>query len=262
LVEFIEHRRKQNASITTSTLKKDLTTIRMVMKHAVMRGIVSTLPLFPGAHVLGKLERNPRPWFEPREWNQLQAVAQQRIKDEDNPRAKRQRQELLDFITFLHGTCLRVDEARAIRVKDCAVKTRAHSPHPLLRRTMSRTIEYLEIVITKSKTGRRVGVARPGAVPVYRRLADGKKPGDLLFAEHHRDGFRELLIAAGLRSNGFGVTRNLKSMRPTAISHWLLDQPGIDLAWLAANVGTSIAMLNDFYLRRLGIQRDGLDWVV
>ena len=79
--------------------------------------------------------------------------------------------------------------------------------------------------------------------------------------EKHTDAFRELLIAADLRTNAFEVKRNAKCLRPTAISHWLLDQPTIPLSWLAANCGTSITMLQQFYVRRLGVTLDGLDWL-
>jgi hypothetical protein len=40
-----------------------------------------------------------------------------------------------------------------------------------------------------------------------------------------------------------GETVKLFSAPLAAISHWLLDRRNIDLAWLAANVGTSITTL-------------------
>lgn len=64
-----------------------------------------------------------------------------------------------------------------------------------------------------------------------------------------RDGFRELLIAAGLRTDAFGNTRNLKSLRATAISFKLLD--GVDIFLVARNAGTSITQIDNFYAKRL-----------
>ena len=35
----------------------------------------------------------------------------------------------------------------------------------------------------------------------------------------------------------------------------------IPLSWLAANVGTSITMLQQFYVKRLGLALDGSAWL-
>ena len=53
---------------------------------------------------------------------------------------------------------------------------------------------------------------------MFKRRSEGLKPHDRLWRTSQRDGFRELLIAVGLRYDAFGVERNLKSLRVTAIS--------------------------------------------
>jgi hypothetical protein len=40
-----------------------------------------------------------------------------------------------------------------------------------------------------------------------------------------------------------------------------VDQLDRDLQWLAANVGTSVTMLQGFYVRRLGLAMDGSAWL-
>lgn len=72
-----------------------------------------------------------------------------------------------------------------------------------------------------------------------------------MFPHHCRDGFRELLIAADLHEDHFGFTRNLKSMRATAISTRILENPTLNLAVIARNAGTSVAMIDNFYAARL-----------
>jgi len=54
---------------------------------------------------------------------------------------------------------------------------------------------------------------------------------DQLFTEHHCDAFRELLTAAELRTNDSGQPRNMRCIRPTSISHWLLDRPTVPLTF-------------------------------
>jgi integrase len=159
---------------------------------------------------------------------------------------------LLAFVEFMHGTGMRVDEVRSLRVRDCKLVSEGGRP---VERNGEWVMEderfRLEISVRKSKTGPRNTIARRSVGKVFKRLVEGKRGSDLLFTEHHRDAFRELLEAAGLRKGPFGFDRNLKCLRPTALSHWLLEHPQIDLAWLSANVGTSIQMLNDFYLTPL-----------
>ncbi len=107
----------------------------------------------------------------------------------------------------------------------------------------------------EGKTGPRVSVGWSGAVSAYQRQVErfSLKADDLLFREHHRDSFRELLVAANLRTDAFGFHRNLKSLRCTALSFRIRQNPRINLKLLADNAGTSVAMLDTFYLKRLTI---------
>jgi integrase len=268
LAAFVTWRRKRNPSISASSIRKALVTIRQALKYAVSRGVIPTLPLFPGAHIIGSVPANPRPWLTPDEWAHLQRVAEQRIIDAPNARTKAQRQELLYVCRLMVGTGVRVDEARGLQVRDVRVKVHrvyhtegsmqfdehgeVTNPHEI-EVTFDET-RYLELTIRVSKSGPRVAVSRSIAVEPFERLAAGKRPNDRLITEHHRDAFRELLEAAGLRENAFGVRRNMKSLRPTAIMHWLIAHPAINLRWLASNVGTSLQMIDAFYASKLGPQ--------
>jgi hypothetical protein len=246
LNDFLKSRRdaaaKNGRMLSASTLHKDLVTIRQVLKHAVLEGWLTTLPSpFPP---VGQIKANPRPWLDPDEWVTLQRVAKSRVAEEgQNPRSQRQREELYDFCLLMVHSCARVDELRRLRVRDCSVKTLAEKKRP-----------YLEMRI-RGKTGDRKSIGWSGAVSAYQRLV---KRGELqpdapLFREHHRDGFRELLVAAGLRTDSFGNVRNLKSLRSTALMMRIKANPRINLKLLADNAGTSVAMLDSFYLKRLTV---------
>jgi integrase len=285
LMELVDWKRR-NPKVTASTIRKDLVTVRQVLKHAVMRGVIASVPTFPGAQQIGSVATNPQPWITKNEWKHLMSLADQRIADAPNARTRAQRQELRDFCEFMWFTGLRVDEARTLQVRDVTVAYTAWMngmPEDLLAPEALRSynaivgarvtfresddavqavqLPYLQIRVRRSKTGPRVCHSRIGAFQVFGRLTAGKKPTDLLFVEHHRDSFRELLIAADLRTNAYGLPRNAKCLRPTAISHWLLDKPTIPLSWLAANCGTSITILQQFYVKRLGLTLDGSAWL-
>jgi len=245
LRQFLEKRRddaaKRKRTLTASTLHKDLVLIRQILKAAVLEEWVSVLPMFPSA---GKVTANPRPWLDQDEWQTLQRVAQERIAEEGlDARTKKRREELYDFCLFLVHSCCRVDEARRIRVRDCVIKTRPPKKRP-----------YLEMRVV-GKTGPRLSIGWSGAVRAFQRQVArfDLKPDDPIFQEHHRDSFRELLIAAGLRTDAFGFQRNLKSLRSTALMMRIKQNPRINLKLLADNAGTSVAMLDTFYLKRLRV---------
>jgi hypothetical protein len=121
------------------------------------------------------------------------------------------------------------------------------------RQTVVTHREYLEMRL-QGKRGMRKSKFRPEAIAIFERVVKrgNLQPDDLLSAEHHRDGFRELLIAAGLRSAG----RNLKCPLSTGLMLTILRNPRINLKLLAENAGTSVAMLDQFYLKRLTVDMD------
>ena len=256
--DFIRWRRalavRKKRSLTSNTLHKDFVALRRVLRYAVEEGWLDRMPLIPK---LEKIKANPRPWLEQDEWDRLVAVAEQRIADETNPRAKRQKQELLDFCHMMVCTAARVDEVRAIRVRDCVIKERnkstlVFSPLPTGGYDGGQYDRpYLEIRF-KGKTDIRNAVTRAGAVDVFNRVVQRRalKPEDKLWEEHHVDGFRELLIAADLRERQ-GQQRNFKSLRCTALMLWIKSNPRVNLQLLSDNSGTSVNVLSKFYLKPL-----------
>jgi integrase len=242
LKEFLRWRQRTGTRgpVKPHTLHKNLVCVRRILRWSAEEGWLDRLPVFPE---LDTIVANPRPWLDPDEWQTLQRVAKERITKEDNPRTKRQRQELYDFMLMMVHSCARVDEVRNLRVRDCAVKRLTPKGRP-----------YLEMRIS-GKTGMRKSIAWSGAVSAFERLVERGhlKPEDLLFQEHHRDGFRELLEVAELRKDMDGNVRNLKSLRSTGLMMRIKSNPSINLKLLAQNVGTSVSMLDNFYLKKLTV---------
>lgn len=139
------------------------------------------------------------------------------------------------------GGCLRVDEARNLRFKD--VEMTRQNGEDVLR---------LQVLGKHSPDGRTTeeGFGMYGAVPAFRRIRKRRtdaKPDDFLFVHHHRDGFRELLEACGMRETDRGK-RDSKSLRPTGISLRLdLGPANPDFRALAKVVRTSPEMIHKFY---------------
>ncbi|HUR33381.1 MAG TPA: phage integrase SAM-like domain-containing protein, partial [Vicinamibacterales bacterium] len=207
LKDFVKWRKRRAAekeqTLVPHTLRKDFVTLRRILKHAAEEGWLDKVPLFPQ---LERVKPNPRPWLERDDWDALVRKGAQRIADATNPRTRLQREELLDFCRFMVLTCARVDEVRALRVRDCTVRERPQDrliatqtwsgPGPFWKTELGYPGPYLELRI-HGKTGIRKCVAKD-AVETFQRIVARRNLGadDLLFQSHHRDGFRELLEAA------------------------------------------------------------------
>jgi integrase len=235
--------KKKQQPVSASTLKKDFIFIRLVLKHAIERErCLDRLPVFPSfGQQKWKILPKSRPFFSADDYKTLKAKAQARIKETDNPRVREQRRELYDFILMCVGGCLRVDEARNLRFKDVTIGR--HNAEAVL---------FLKVLGKHSPDGRtrEDGYGMYGAVPAFRRIRKRRPnagPDELLFVHHHRDSFRELLTACGMRQTDRGK-RDLKSLRPTGISLRLDKGPkNIDMRALARVVRTSPEMIHKFY---------------
>lgn len=260
LNDFVKARRstitRYGTAVSKVTIKKNLSVLHQMLKWANRERLIEQVPIFPP---LGRIETNPRPWFEREEWQTLQRVARERMTAEGlNARVQRQREELYDFMMMMVHSCARVDEVRRLRVRDCVIKTKTADDYAKKHRKGG--TQYLQMWI-EGKTGGREAIGWSGAVTSFERcrkrlelkLGRPPEPNDLVFEEHHRDGFRELLEAAGLRVSR-GKTRNLKSLRSTGLMLRIVTDPKINLKFLALSAGTSISMLDTFYLKYLSLK--------
>lgn len=231
--DFYTWRRRKHVS--NNTLHKDVVLVRQVLKHAIEEQVIADLPPIPA---VGKIESNPRPWLTEQEWKHLMSVSTARIKDAPNVRTKQQRQDCHDQMVFMVHAMCRVGEMLALRFRDCRVEKNADG-------------DKILIAEMTGKVGTRTMVGMAGAASVIERRRKAKSPNDLVFPEHHRDAFRELLEAAGLLTDARGFQRNMKSLRATSISLRILNNPELNLTLLARNAGTSVTMIDSFYAKRL-----------
>lgn len=235
--EFYAWRRRRNKTVSNSTLKKDVALIRSILHHAVEETYIDT---FPNVPKVGTIVTNPRPWLTPAEWKTLVAVAERRIveaAEQPNPRLAEQRLDLLDIMQFLVLSMVRVGEARNLRYIDCRIEGE----------------DRILVAHVTGKRGQRTIVAPRDAAKIIERRMVGQDQASPVFPTHHRDAFRELLISADLRTDSDGFARNLKSLRATAISFRLLE-PSPNLLIIARNAGTSVAMIDGFYAKRLSAE--------
>lgn len=235
---------KTGAPVKPATLKKDMVFVRLVLSYAKEHmKCIDAVPAFPGFAGKWAIRKAGRPYLTLDEWRRVRDLAKQRAGEPDlNPRTQRQRQELYWFLMMCVGAALRVGEAYSLRWKDCEVVRLADK-----ERTQA---VHMWVLGKHSRGEREEAYGVYGAVSAFQEMLKARgtaAPEDLLFQENHREGMKELLKQAGLRTDSKGRTRDAKSLRQTGISMRLEAVSSPDYRDIAKWARTSPAMIHDFY---------------
>jgi integrase len=232
--------------VKPATLKKNMYFIRLVLKYAKnIEKNLSELPGFPSFRgEAWEVVPSPRPFLDHEQWVKLRKLGKARIAEPGlNPRTMRQRQELYWFLLISVGAALRVGEAYSLHWRDCELITLNDKDHT--------EAVHMKVLGKHSRGGRREeAYGMFGAVTSFKAMQKARpdaKPDEPLFTENHREGVKELLIAAGLREDADGRTRDAKSLRQTGISLRLDLGPNPDYRDIAKWARTSPAMIASFY---------------
>ncbi len=239
-------KRSRKGSLRPTTQRNMLATLRLVLGYGVDEGLLDRVPKMPSVRMID----NPRPSFSRDELDHLVATCR-RLADEAKSESERNRWlEMLDFIDFMVGSFLRPSEWVDLTHSQIKIVESDQTPH-------------LEIAVARGKTGKRKVCSMPEAVTAYKRLVGrhGGQPSEFVFVRgrNSRDGaiawmrklFESLLEAADLENDEFGAKRVIYSLRHTALSLRIIEGDKVNLILLAKNAGTSVEMLERFYLSRL-----------
>jgi hypothetical protein len=232
--------------VKPATLKKDMDFVRLVLRHAnQIEKCLDEMPEFPSFRgEAWEVTPSPRPFLDHDQWVKVRKLGKARVDEPDqNPRSKRQRQELYWFMLISVGAALRVGEAYSLHWRDCELIKLNDPDHT--------EAVHMKVLGKHSRGGKREeAYGMFGAVTAFKAMKAARpeaKPDDKLFAENHREGMKELLIKAKLRTDADGVTRDAKSLRQTGISLRLELGPNPDYRDIAKWARTSPAMIAAFY---------------
>jgi site-specific recombinase XerD len=240
--EFYAWRKRRK--IKNHTVYKDVVLIRQILRYAAERSVITSLPVVPR---VGKIETNPRPWLTVDEFDRLRAVSHERIEDaKNNPRLHRQRSDCHEFMMMMYHSNFRVNELRSLKFGECRFGENERKEVILISEIEGKT-GYREVVTREN--GANIFSARQDERLDQLQHDETKVAGELVFPHKTRDAFRELLKEAKLYKGVHEQTRNLKSMRCTAIAVQVLA--GVSPLWIAKNAGTSITMIDTYYVKRL-----------
>jgi|TARA_R110002074_G_C12555186_1_gene667029 integrase len=240
--------------LSPNTIKRTHTHLKLMMNWWVDHGFLAKAPAFPKLSA----QKKRRPHFDKRDWNKLTRHMREFTKVSHGP-VKRDRMLLVNYALILANTGIRVGEARILKWRDI---------RPINDNADAEKSNVALLV--KGKTGMRETVARTGEVKRYfarilelRRADLANEKSDIYKLKDvpldsyvfcglngkpigsFKKSFNSLIESAGVTADSFGERRTIYSLRHTYATFRL--QEGVNQYVLAKNMGTSVAMLEDYY---------------
>ena len=251
--------KSQSKKLRGATLKGDLMAISGFTSWCY-RNKIRKDKLENIAKILSKKlrkQRTLRVGLDKEQYNKLLQVSRQRYKSGRTLRIRFERERLHQFIVFMVGTGLRVDECINLHFEDIQLVDRQKS-----KRIIESEIKlddnsryFCKIWVRQSKTSERECVSVSSAyfaitrlINLYKTTGLGQIKGRVWGVNSFREGLNTLLNEAGLKNIKRGdeeLTVDSKSFRNTFIQ-FMLDK-GLNSTAIAKNCGTSTTMIDKHY---------------
>jgi hypothetical protein len=256
---FVRKLMEQRDDLSTSTHNQIRTAFRKVLKIALMEGAIQAIPDAPKLNQSAPSSRTffrfyPLVSREKDDYKKLLKVAKELADRKDKVRGIPVTEELRDIILFTVHSFVRPTYSELYALKHADVTIRDNP-------------NRLQLTIRKGKTGTRIIDTMEAAISVYKRILkrypNDSKDDDYIFLPHYKNRdtakrvimrqFNALLDAAGLKTDPYtGHTHSMYSLRHTCLCMRLVLSEGqVNIYALANNAGTSVEMLQQFYLKTL-----------
>jgi len=269
LEHFIQWRIKRASSqskvLRGATMVSNLTALSKFFNWCVTEGLLEKKHRSLGniRKLLSKKlrsQRTTRSPFTKEEYNHLLKCNRERIKNGRSIRNRASAEQLHQFIIFMVGTGLRVEECLSLEWSDITIVDRSKNVKSIdTDKVFGKDSRYyLKINVSKSKTNERQVVSQSSSYFAYTRLMQLYKDtgirkvfidGETVFGvKSFREGINALLDHANLKTKKIGdqyIRYDSKSLRNTYIQ-FMLDK-GISATAVAKNCGTSTTMIDKFY---------------
>ncbi|MBC2663489.1 tyrosine-type recombinase/integrase [Novosphingobium flavum] len=244
----------KKGSLSPNSVKRMFSDLKHFFNWCVEEGHLAAMPKFP--KINGDQKR--RPHFNREEWNQLLRAVPDYLKESPGS-VQRDRRLMLHYVLILAETGIRVGEARNLRWRDIRPINNSKDPN----------VPNVALTV-KGKTGIREVVASGPLVrqALYRILEMRRKdlkdessdihkkddvpPDSFVFCDKHgtaiesfKKSFAAFIEHAGLTFDTFGQRRTIYSLRHTYATTRI--EAGVNHYALAQNMGTSVAMLEQYY---------------
>jgi integrase len=228
--------------VSDATIRFEMSIFRSVMSHAVKKRYIRADQLFQGRPTLAKMRRDA---FSPEEYRKLHTVGRKWVKaaNAKRPSSNWYRTVAYNFVLIMCNTGMRPSEAKNLRWRDVTIR----------KDRKARDVAVLRV----SGKGKTRELVAPASVADYieriRAIAKAAGPDDRVFTTHtgkpaltlYQNMIEDLLEEAELRTGPSGIPRSTYSFRHTYATFRLSE--GVDSYFLAQQMGTSVAMIEDHY---------------
>ena len=225
-----------------STLRNERTILNQIFRFAKREGYISDTPTI----TLPTLRQNSRPDIPDKEWRKLYTYLRRYVKEAQDKRRYRERFYLQNYILILANSGIRVGEARRLRWRDVSSTKTLSGQKRLIFTVRGKTgerevvcMEHVEGYIDRLKKLRSEEVKKLNPDEPIFCHPDGKAIGSF------KKGFEQVLDEAGVLYGSDGKKRVPYSLRHTYATMRISE--GVSVFQLAANMGTSVEMIENFY---------------
>jgi integrase len=239
---------KTTPSITT--VKMELTAIRQLLKYALLKGYVSSIPVIDIPKSAVKLaEPRVRSGISKQEYELLMEHEENKFYKEEeikilDSRHRRQRHLICRLIEFVSKTYLRAGEALNVKWSDLFIFTGDDN------------LRYIKLIVRDGKTGGRIVVCPLDIGLCLSRLKQITGKFEYLFCdvntgrklENPNKTIRTLFSEIGIKRRIV-----LYDFRHYGITQALLS--GVDIYTLSRNAGTSVSHIENTYSKVLVVQQ-------
>jgi len=230
-----------------ATLRREFGVINQFFRYAYSHSYTKELLKLPTIIA----SKNPRPSFSEHEWSEIIGHLSEWKNLSDNKAHIRSRTYLQTFILLLGNTGIRP-------MNEVSGLTWRHLDEQILKNTDGyKYKQFLLNVPENGKTGTRQVIPNFGVKKIlmdFKKFANPKSDAEFIFANRDetpiksfQKSFASFLTHYGLLKNSQGQTRSPYSLRHYYCEHAVRE--GIDIWHLSKNTGTSLEMLQSYYVK-------------
>jgi integrase len=237
--------RKQNGrslegTAKNGTIRQEMMTLRAIMNYAANRHYIRERQVPRGKVPVDKGRREE---FTPSEYRELHTYARKWVQEGLRDHHVWYRTMAYNFMLIMANTGMRTMEARNLRWQDIDSRVDKQG-RPFVSINVRGKGKYRELVAANN-------------VAIYieriRAISKATKPGDHVFTTHkgkqsnslYNSLIEDLLTESGLLHSVSGNRRSSYCFRHTYATFRLME--GVDVYFLAKQMGTSVKMIEDYY---------------
>jgi integrase len=227
-------------SVSHASIRTEMEIFRSIMRYAAAKKFIPESHVFKDKISLDKVRRDE---FTPEEYRKLHTFARGWVKKARTPVQTWYRTIAYNFVLIMCNTGMRPTEAKNLRWRDVAISNDKQG-------------RKLVVLRVRGK-GKYRNLVAAGNVADYleriREIAKTTGPDDFVFTTFkgkragllYRAPIESLLTDSGLRLSSSGSNRSTYCFRHTYATFRLSE--GVDVYFLANQMGTSVKMIEDHY---------------